>query len=219
VSALNFLFDRNKPKRPRIRKRGSRKRCDANVKSLVYVTKEGVRRTRSPRCRQWAMPNGRCRLHGGLSTGWKTDEGAERAIKAMVDGRRRWVERMKAEGRPLKCGQYERTPELRERLRQLAIEQNRRRREARTAAASNSPELKILDRAAERRRQERVAENRARRAEKFSRLAAADALKLRLGIMGSQRREGRRQARNAPTRVEVISFAATERILREQFDD
>jgi len=33
-------------------------------------------------CRQPAMQNGRCRMHGGKSTGPKTPEGKERAAKA-----------------------------------------------------------------------------------------------------------------------------------------
>ncbi len=39
------------------------------------------KRTGKP-CRQPAMENGRCRLHGGLSTGPKTPEGLERSRKA-----------------------------------------------------------------------------------------------------------------------------------------
>jgi hypothetical protein len=46
----------------------------------------------------------RCRFHGGLSTGPRTSEGKVRAVAAMVEGRRRWVERMKAEGRKFPGG-------------------------------------------------------------------------------------------------------------------
>jgi hypothetical protein len=35
-------------------------------------------------CRQPAMVNGRCRLHGGKSTGARTAEGAERARQAVL---------------------------------------------------------------------------------------------------------------------------------------
>lgn len=35
-------------------------------------------------CRCPAMPNGRCRLHGGLSTGAKTPEGIERIRQAVT---------------------------------------------------------------------------------------------------------------------------------------
>jgi hypothetical protein len=50
------------------------------------------------------MPNGRCRVHGGMSTGAKTPEGKARAIAAMVEGRRKYVERLKAEGMPFPWG-------------------------------------------------------------------------------------------------------------------
>jgi hypothetical protein len=33
-------------------------------------------------CRQAAMPNGRCRMHGGASTGPRTPEGIQRIVKA-----------------------------------------------------------------------------------------------------------------------------------------
>lgn len=42
----------------------------------------GAKRRDGGRCQAPAMPNGRCRLHGGLSTGPKTPEGKERARKA-----------------------------------------------------------------------------------------------------------------------------------------
>ncbi len=35
-------------------------------------------------CRQPAMANGRCRLHGGLSTGPKTFEGKQRSLHAVL---------------------------------------------------------------------------------------------------------------------------------------
>jgi hypothetical protein len=64
-----------------------RRRCDAWRKCLGGY------------CRNWPVPGKtRCRFHGGLSTGPKTFKGKERAVAAMVEGRRRWVERMKAEG-------------------------------------------------------------------------------------------------------------------------
>lgn len=40
--------------------------------------------------------NGRCRRHGGLSTGPKSQEGRQRAIEAMKEGHRRWRDRRKA---------------------------------------------------------------------------------------------------------------------------
>lgn len=33
-------------------------------------------------CRQYALPNGRCRFHGGKSTGAKTEEGRRKIKKA-----------------------------------------------------------------------------------------------------------------------------------------
>lgn len=37
--------------------------------------------------------NGRCRFHGGLSTGPKTIDGKRRSLEAMQAGYRAWVER------------------------------------------------------------------------------------------------------------------------------
>src|SRR5215207_1589781 len=43
----------------------------------------GARRKRDGKpCCQPAMPNGRCRVHGGLSTGPRTPEGLERSRKS-----------------------------------------------------------------------------------------------------------------------------------------
>jgi hypothetical protein len=39
-----------------------------------------------------------------MSTGPKTPESKARVVAAMVAGRRRWVEKMKAEGRKFPCG-------------------------------------------------------------------------------------------------------------------
>jgi hypothetical protein len=50
------------------------------------------------------MPNGRCRAHGGVSTGPQTQGGLTRAVAAMVAGRRAYLERMKREGRKLPWG-------------------------------------------------------------------------------------------------------------------
>ena len=35
--------------------------------------------------------NGRCRLHGGLSTGPRTEEGKRRTLEALRAGRERWL--------------------------------------------------------------------------------------------------------------------------------
>jgi hypothetical protein len=45
----------------------------------------GAKTRRRTPCQGPAMPNGRCRMHGGLSTGPRTLEGLERSRKA------RWV--------------------------------------------------------------------------------------------------------------------------------
>jgi hypothetical protein len=89
--------------RRRIRRR-QRKRCDARVKNRVKTRKNGMAIIRGPRCRAWGMENGRCRVHGGASTGPKSPEGKARVVAAMVEGRRRWVERRRAEGRRVTAG-------------------------------------------------------------------------------------------------------------------
>ena len=42
----------------------------------------GAKTRKGTPCRSPAMPNGRCRMHGGMSTGAKTAEGIERIRKA-----------------------------------------------------------------------------------------------------------------------------------------
>ena len=46
------------------------------------VKRCGARNRRGGACGSPAMANGRCRLHGGLSTGPKTEEGVERIRRA-----------------------------------------------------------------------------------------------------------------------------------------
>jgi hypothetical protein len=59
----------------------------------------------SSRCRNWAVRGKkRCRLHGGFSTGPRTAEGKARTVAAMVEGRRRLLEKLKAEGKPVPWG-------------------------------------------------------------------------------------------------------------------
>jgi hypothetical protein len=56
-------------------------------------------------CRNWAIEGRtRCKFHGGMSTGPKTPEGKARVVAAMMEGRRRWVERLKAEGKRVPGG-------------------------------------------------------------------------------------------------------------------
>jgi hypothetical protein len=71
-----------------------RRRCNAHCKQppLRY-------------CRNWAVRGRtRCKFHGGMSTGPKTPEGKARVIAAMVEGRRRWLAQLKAEGRKFPGG-------------------------------------------------------------------------------------------------------------------
>jgi hypothetical protein len=84
-----------------------RQRCGALVRyrskkmeqyQLGLIEKAEVLRVvrRSEHCQNWALPGSRrCRLHGGLSTGARTPEGKLRQAEA----RRRWLERLRAEGR------------------------------------------------------------------------------------------------------------------------
>jgi hypothetical protein len=56
----------------------------------------GAKNRRGTLCQCPAMPNGRCRLHGGLSTGPKTPEGIER-IRRAVTKHGQYSKRAKAE--------------------------------------------------------------------------------------------------------------------------
>ncbi len=58
----------------------------------------GAKNRRGILCKCPAMPNGRCRLHGGLSTGPKTPEGIER-IRQAATRHGRYSQRAKAEQR------------------------------------------------------------------------------------------------------------------------
>jgi hypothetical protein len=71
-------------------------------------------------CRRWPVKGKkRCRLHGGLSTGARTPEGKARVLTVLTEGRRRWIEQMKAEGKKFpwgrKAGYAWTTPKMRER--------------------------------------------------------------------------------------------------------
>ena len=81
-----------------------RQRCDARVKNVFKIGKRGVKVPRGLFCRGWAMENGRCWLHGGASTGPRTPEGKARVVAAMVEGRRKWVERRRAEKKKFPAG-------------------------------------------------------------------------------------------------------------------
>src|SRR5919199_533118 len=61
----------------------------------------GPKNRRGAPCQCPAMPNGRCRLHGGLSTGPKTAEGIER-IRAAVTKHGAYTAEAKAERRQMR---------------------------------------------------------------------------------------------------------------------
>ena len=97
-----------------------RQRCDARVKNLFRIGKNGVRVTRGPFCKGWATENGRCWVHGGASTGPRTPEGKARVVAAMVEGRRKWVERRRAERRKFPAGRKRGEQWMTERMRERA---------------------------------------------------------------------------------------------------
>jgi hypothetical protein len=71
------------PRTSRKLRRGSR--CGAWARSRLHV------------CRGWAMVNGRCRHHGGKSTGPRTPEGKRRVGEASA---REWAKHRAALGLP-----------------------------------------------------------------------------------------------------------------------
>jgi hypothetical protein len=79
----------------------NRRRCGARVKNQGpsyrgHDAEMQRARRRSERCQNWALPGSRrCRLHGAFSTGARTPEGKQR----QAEGRRRWLERLGAEGK------------------------------------------------------------------------------------------------------------------------
>jgi hypothetical protein len=86
-----------------------KRRCNARNRHIVLPRKDGFRGFDvHTHCQNWPVRGAaRCRLHGGLSTGPRTPEGKERSrssIPAMVEGRRKWLERMRSQGKKLTCG-------------------------------------------------------------------------------------------------------------------
>ncbi len=63
-----------------------RPKCGAKTRAGGRCKAPAVwnRKLNSPR-------NGRCRMHGGLSTGPRTVEGLQRTLEAMRAGRARWL--------------------------------------------------------------------------------------------------------------------------------
>jgi hypothetical protein len=102
-SMLRSLRSRSRPQ-PTTGGPSRRRRCDARVKNLFRIGKNSVRVARGFFCKAWAMENGRCRVHGGLSTGPRSPEGKARVVAAMVMGRRKWVERRRVEGKKFPAG-------------------------------------------------------------------------------------------------------------------
>jgi hypothetical protein len=72
------------------------------------------------------MPNGRCRVHGGASTGPKSPEGKARVVAAMVAGRRAWAVRRSAAGHKFPAGRKSGKAWLTEAMRERAREEARR---------------------------------------------------------------------------------------------
>jgi hypothetical protein len=54
----------------------------AHLDKAHAATRCGAKRRNSGSCASPAMKNGRCRMHGGLSTGPRTPEGLDRARRA-----------------------------------------------------------------------------------------------------------------------------------------
>jgi len=109
----------------RLRRR-QRERCGARVKNLLKGRAHGVAILRDPFCNAWAMPNGRCRVHGGASTGPKSPEGKARVVAAMVEGRRKWIERRRAEGGRFTAGRKSGAEWITEPMRERAHAEARR---------------------------------------------------------------------------------------------
>jgi hypothetical protein len=133
----------------RTRPSGIRQRhhCGALIKNLFKRMPDGSIRTRSPCCRAWAMEGKmRCRVHGGASTGPKTPEGKARVAAAMHEGRRRWIEQMKTQGKKIpggrKSGADWITPKMRERQK---VEAARREAERWAAMTPIEREFAKLD--------------------------------------------------------------------------
>jgi hypothetical protein len=71
---------------PLAREREPIERAQARLEALVRANSAprcGARSKRTGKpCRAGAMPNGRCKVHGGKSTGPRTPEGLERSRRA-----------------------------------------------------------------------------------------------------------------------------------------
>ena len=102
--------------------------ADMERRRLVHLRRCGARRHRDGRpCRVPVPPGGRCRVHGGASTGPNTADGRQRCKDA---ARRRWevwrvgVEALRAEGlcgAPIKGGELCRRPVWSKRFRRCVL--------------------------------------------------------------------------------------------------
>jgi hypothetical protein len=66
---------------------------------MVATAKQlcGARTRAGTPCQRWPRPNGRCKLHGGASTGPRTPDGKERSIVALISGYYAWRERKRVD--------------------------------------------------------------------------------------------------------------------------
>jgi hypothetical protein len=69
-----------------ITSKSERPRCGAKTRVGGHCKAPAVWNTQDDVAR-----NGRCRMHGGLSTGPRTEEGLQRTLKALRAGRVRWL--------------------------------------------------------------------------------------------------------------------------------
>jgi hypothetical protein len=68
--------------RPQAKRRGWLR--NDNTGDFLKAPRCGARTRARRSCRSPAMPNGRCRMHGGASTGPRTAEGLERSRRASL---------------------------------------------------------------------------------------------------------------------------------------
>ena len=79
--------------------------CGARIKYPWKDMPNGTTNYRQPFCCNRPVPGKkRCRFHGGKSTGPKTPEGVANSLKNLVEGRRAYDERMRAEGKKFPWG-------------------------------------------------------------------------------------------------------------------
>ena len=102
------------------------RRCDAWIKNPIRTAMNGVRVARSLRCRAWAMESGRCRVHGGSSSGPRTPEGKALSVAAKQAGRREWIARVRSRGGALPFGRKKGEAWVTEPMRERARAEARR---------------------------------------------------------------------------------------------